>query len=62
MSEPVGVDIALPPRLVALRRHPDFGNLADLQERGVAIGAWSFWNEDPPKGSITFENPPAAID
>jgi hypothetical protein len=35
---------------------------AEPQERGVAIREWSFQDDDPPKGSITFETPPAAID
>jgi hypothetical protein len=43
-------------------RPSDFGDSTDRQERGVAIREWSFLDEDPPKGSITFENPPAAID
>jgi hypothetical protein len=43
-------------------RPADFGDSTDRQERGVAIREWSFLDVDPPKGSITFENPPAAID
>ena len=42
-------------------RPSDFGDSTDRQERGVAVREWSFWDEDPPKRSITFENPPAAI-
>lgn len=43
-------------------RPSDFGDSTDHRERGVAVRQWSFWDEDPPKGSITFENPPPAID
>ena len=42
-------------------RPSDVDAAAEPQERGVAIREWSFQDEDPPKGSITFENPPAAI-
>jgi hypothetical protein len=37
-------------------RPADFGNSDDQQERGVAVRGWSFSDEDPPKGSITFES------
>jgi hypothetical protein len=43
-------------------RPSEFGDPTDHQERGVAIREWSFLDDDPPKGSITFENPPPAID
>jgi hypothetical protein len=43
-------------------RPSDLNAAAEPQERGVAIREWSFRDEDPPKGSVTFENPPAAID
>jgi hypothetical protein len=42
-------------------RPSDFGDSTDRRERGVAVQQWSFSWEDPPKGSITFEDPPAAI-
>jgi len=42
-------------------RPSDVDAAAEPQERGVAIREWSFQDQDPPKGSITFEHPPAAI-
>jgi hypothetical protein len=33
----------------------DFGMGPDRHERGVAVGEWVFMDEDPPKGSLTFE-------
>jgi len=42
-------------------RPSDVDAAAEPQERGVAIREWSFQDRNPPKGSITFENPPAAI-
>jgi len=42
-------------------RPSDFGDSTDHQERGVGVRQWSFRDEDPPKGSVTFEHPPAAI-
>jgi hypothetical protein len=41
---------------------PSDTDAAESQERGVAILEMSFWDEDPPKGSVTLENPPAPID
>jgi hypothetical protein len=43
-------------------RPSDVGVPAEPQARGVAIREWSFTDEDPPKGSVTFEKTPAAID
>jgi O-antigen ligase len=37
-------------------RPSDFGGPADVQRRGVAVREWSFSDEDPPKGSVTFES------
>jgi hypothetical protein len=43
-------------------RPSDAGVPGDERERGVAVGELSFWDEDPPKGSLTFESPPAPMD
>jgi hypothetical protein len=42
-------------------RPADFGGSADRDERGVAIREWSFSDDDPPKGSVTVESPPAPM-
>ena len=38
------------------------GGSVDNRERGVAVRERSFWDEDPPKGSVTFESPPSPMD
>jgi hypothetical protein len=38
-------------------RPADFGGSTDHDERGVAVRVWTFSDDDPPKGSITFESP-----
>jgi hypothetical protein len=37
-------------------RPADFSGSSEKEERGVAV-AWTFSDDDPPKGSITFESP-----
>jgi len=39
----------------------DFGDASDQGTRGVALREWLFQDEDPPKGSVTFESPPAPM-
>jgi hypothetical protein len=42
-------------------RPSEFRGGSDERARGVAVREWSFWDEDPPKGSVTFESPPAPM-
>jgi hypothetical protein len=62
MPEKYGTQLMIEIDVSRTWRPSDFGDSTDGQERGVAVHQWSFWDEDPPKGAVTFENPPAAID
>jgi hypothetical protein len=58
---PAGTPVMIQIAVSRTWRPADFGGSTDTRERGVAIRDWSFWDEDPPKGSVTLESPAAPI-